>query len=143
MKKLSDGKFLEKHLFKDMKCTRFKKTEVIFFMQNMLHPISSELLLKDKFKESVFRIIMHILFYLFFAFSYLAAESYSSIEDRATTKILTPALANQKTAKIRLENGLEALLISAPKANQSGALMSVNAGSWEDPEEYPGLAHFL
>lgn len=84
-----------------------------------------------------------LLFYLFFASSYLAAGSYSLIENQANTKIHTPALANQQTAKIRLENGLEAYLISSPTANQSGAVMSVKAGSWEDPEEYPGLAHFL
>jgi insulysin len=88
--------------------------------------------------------IFVILFYLFFIFGYLHASApYSSIENLATTKILTPALAKQETAKIRLSNGLEAYLISMPTANQSGAVMSVKVGSWEDPEEYPGLAHFL
>lgn len=43
----------------------------------------------------------------------------------------------------RLENGLTLLVISDPEANYSAAAIRVDAGSFQDPEEYPGLAHFL
>jgi insulysin len=46
-------------------------------------------------------------------------------------------------AKIRLENGLEAYLISDPGVKESAGALAVEAGSWQDPKEYPGMAHFL
>jgi len=70
-------------------------------------------------------------------------EKYQSIEDQNTLKILTPKSSSRKTKKIRLENGLEVLLISDPAAKQSAAALAVEVGSWQDPEEYPGTAHFL
>ncbi|MBP7073808.1 MAG: insulinase family protein [Rhabdochlamydiaceae bacterium] len=70
-------------------------------------------------------------------------ENYVKVQDECTLKILTPALAERQTAKIRLENGLEAFLISDPGVHQSCAALAVDAGSWEDPDEYPGMAHFL
>ena len=73
----------------------------------------------------------------------LCAETIVEIQDQCTLEILTPSLQERKTAKIRLENGLEAYLISDPKADQSAAALSMEVGSWNDPEEYPGMAHFL
>ncbi len=73
----------------------------------------------------------------------LDAASYEIIPEKNKLPILTPTFKDRKTAKIRLENGLEAYLISDPNLNFSGAMMSVDVGSWEDPEEYPGIAHFL
>jgi insulysin len=69
--------------------------------------------------------------------------SYERIEDKNPLKILTPALAERKTAKIRLSNDLEAYLVSDPGVHESAAALSVEAGSWQDPKEYPGMAHFL
>ncbi len=46
-------------------------------------------------------------------------------------------------ARIRLENGLEALVISDPKTDFSGAMLGVSVGSFDEPKEIPGLAHFL
>jgi insulysin len=57
--------------------------------------------------------------------------------------ILSPSLAGRQTEKIQLSNGLEAYIISDPQAVQAGAALSVQAGSWDDPKEFPGLAHFL
>ncbi len=68
--------------------------------------------------------------------------SFTLIEDRAELPLLNPDLAEWKTLKLRLGNGLEALLISDPQADQSAASVSVGAGSWNDPAEYPGMAHF-
>lgn len=81
--------------------------------------------------------------FILLSFSCLFAEDYTSIEDQAKLPILTPSFADRKISKIRLQNGLEAYLISDPQAFKSAAALVVQAGSWEDPEEYPGLAHFL
>jgi insulysin len=75
--------------------------------------------------------------------SLFGTPAYERIEDKNTLKILTPALAERKTAKIRLSNGLQAYLISDPDVHESAAALAVEAGSWEDPKEYPGMAHFL
>ena len=67
--------------------------------------------------------------------SFLAAEtSYYQVPDECTLKILTPDLADLKTAKIRLSNGLEAYLVSDPGAHMSATALAVNAGSWQDPD---------
>lgn len=68
---------------------------------------------------------------------------YQSIPDKTSLPILTPTLKEQKTAKIRLNNGLEAIIISNPQLQQSAVNLVVKAGSYQDPEEHPGLAHFL
>lgn len=72
-----------------------------------------------------------------------AGEPYQTVQDTCNLKILTPDLAKRQTTKIRLSNGLEAYLISDPGAQQSCAALAVEAGSWQDPDEYPGMAHFL
>src|ERR1700722_9325395 len=73
----------------------------------------------------------------------LPAASFTQIEDKSNLKIITPSLSERKSAKIRLENGLEAYLISDPGAHEAGAAIAVNTGSWDDPQEAPGLAHFV
>ena len=72
-----------------------------------------------------------------------SAEEYTEIQDKANLPILTPSFAKVTKAKIQLKNGLQAYLISDPNADQSGAALLVQAGSWDDPKQYPGLAHFL
>lgn len=42
-----------------------------------------------------------------------------------------------------LENGLSALLVHQSDLDKSSAALDVNVGSFQDPEEYPGMAHFL
>lgn len=72
----------------------------------------------------------------------MAPMNYTLIEDTSQLPLLNPELASRKTLKLRLSNGLEALLISDPQADQSAAAVCVGAGSWNDPLEYPGMAHF-
>ena len=49
--------------------------------------------------------------------------------------------SRQTTLAFHLNNGLRVFLTSSPKVSQSGAALSVGAGSFDDPAEYPGLAH--
>jgi len=81
----------------------------------------------------------------FFALIILASSlsSYEIIPDKRKLEILSPSLKDQKSAKIRLQNGLEALIISDPDTKKSGAVLTVLVGSWSDPKEHPGMAHFL
>ena len=69
--------------------------------------------------------------------------NYTVVEDAATTPILTPSLQNQVRHKIRLSNHLEAYLISDPDAEKSATALCVGVGSWDNPDDAPGLAHFL
>jgi insulysin len=69
--------------------------------------------------------------------------SYTVLQNQENIPILTPSLAQRQTLKIRLSNGLEAYLIEDPEATQAGAVLTVQAGSWNDPDKYPGIAHFL
>lgn len=69
--------------------------------------------------------------------------SYTLVEDTHTVLIKTPSFETRKAAKIRLKNGLEAYIISDPLIKDSGAALAVSVGSWNDPVEYPGMAHFL
>jgi insulysin len=68
--------------------------------------------------------------------------TYVDVPDQSTLTLLNPDLKERITAKIRLNNGMDVLIISDPQADQSSAAVSVAAGSWDDPEEYPGMAHF-
>jgi len=66
---------------------------------------------------------------------------YEIIRDKAD--LLYPENSPRKTLKIRLKNGLEAYLISDPEVEQSAASLCVEVGSWSDPENVPGMAHFV
>ncbi len=87
------------------------------------------------------------LFLSFFSETYTVEKSstqgYTVIEDKAKYPIKTPTFSERKILKIRLDNGLQAILISDPKTDQSAATIAVEAGSWQDSDQYPGIAHFL
>jgi insulysin len=44
---------------------------------------------------------------------------------------------------LTLDNGLQVLLVSDPATDKAAASLVVFRGSYHDPDEYPGLAHFL
>jgi insulysin len=44
---------------------------------------------------------------------------------------------------VTLDNGLRVLLVSDPATDKAAASLVVFRGSYHDPDEYPGLAHFL
>ena len=70
-------------------------------------------------------------------------SAYRVVSDKNKLPILTPALAERKIEKLVLNNGLQVYLISDPGADQSAAGVAVECGAWNDPKEYPGMAHFL
>jgi len=70
-------------------------------------------------------------------------QGFERVQEKNTLEIKTPSLSCRKTAKIRLNNKLEAYLVSDPKANQSAAALSMEVGSWSDTAGHPGTAHFL
>lgn len=72
-----------------------------------------------------------------------SSPAWVEVEDKTSVPVLTPSLADRRFARIRLNNRLEALLISDPSADKSAASLSVQVGSWSEPAETPGLAHFL
>jgi insulysin len=72
-----------------------------------------------------------------------AGNGYQEIQDTNSLKILTPSLSSRSTCKLHLNNGLEAYLVSDPHAEESAAALAVAVGSWSDPKDYPGMAHFL
>ncbi|NGX57450.1 MAG: Protease 3 [Chlamydiae bacterium] len=86
---------------------------------------------------------MKKILYLIFLFTTHQICSLEVIEDRTTIPVLAPSFQKSETKKIKLDNDIEAYLISDPNAEKSAVVLSVNAGSWEDPLEHPGLAHFL
>ena len=69
--------------------------------------------------------------------------SYTPVEEKGDLSILNPSLADRTTEKLILNNGVQVYLISDPGVDQSAAGVAVEAGSWNDPQEYPGMAHFL
>ena len=44
---------------------------------------------------------------------------------------------------ITLSNGIEVILVSDSTAEKSAAALSVGLGAASDPEDYPGMAHYL
>jgi len=72
----------------------------------------------------------------------LMIAMFTTVPDESLLPLKNPDLAARQTAKIQLQNGLNVLLVSDPAADQSAASVAVQSGSWDDPEAYPGMAHF-
>ncbi len=75
--------------------------------------------------------------------SQIPQNKHHIIEDKAQLPILTPSLEKRKVGKLVLSNGMQVYLVSDPGIDQSASAVSVRAGAWQDPKEYPGMAHFL
>jgi insulysin len=56
-----------------------------------------------------------------------------------------PQAPNDQSAyrRLVLDNGLRVILLSDPKLNKSAGSLVVHAGQIDDPDDRPGLAHFL
>ncbi|NGX51987.1 MAG: Protease 3 [Candidatus Anoxychlamydiales bacterium] len=84
-----------------------------------------------------------LIIFLFSIFNIFAMDTrYQIVEDKSNLKILNPSLKDRHTLKFRLSNGMKVYIISDKNADKSAAAISVLAGSWDDPKEFPGMAHF-
>lgn len=84
----------------------------------------------------------YILSLIFLNLSLYAQAShldYAKVQDLS----IPSAFLDREVEKVILKNGLQAYLISDPFVQQSAAAVVVETGFWEDPEEYPGMAHFV
>lgn len=86
--------------------------------------------------------LFSLTFLLSIIFSNFSAYSCEILEDKNSLQVLTPALSERKTAKLRLSNGLEAYIVSDPGANNSACALCVGVGSWQEGDDHEGLAHF-
>lgn len=88
--------------------------------------------------------IKYFLMFFFFSFVFpliLQGNSTSIIKENFPLTIKNPALSHQQRLKLKLQNGLEVLLISDYKTKISGAALIVNSGSWDQPKNHLGLPH--
>ena len=60
-----------------------------------------------------------------------------------TSNIEKPSTDNRDYQWLQLDNGLTVLAISDPNSESAAAVMNVAVGSWANPDDRPGLAHFL
>ena len=65
------------------------------------------------------------------------------VEDPSAYVVQSFPLDTKEYRYVELDNGIRALLISDDKAVKSLASLNVNVGSYQDPEGWDGLAHFL
>lgn len=73
---------------------------------------------------------------LWFACGPAAQADLSQLPEKASTD-------RSEYRHLVLDNGLRVLLLSDPDLNKSSASLVVAAGSYMDPEDRAGLAHFL
>ncbi|GAM19503.1 hypothetical protein SAMD00019534_026780, partial [Acytostelium subglobosum LB1] len=68
-----------------------------------------------------------------------------SIPERNGKEVIIEKSPNDKNEyrHLVLENGMKVVLILDPKAELAAAAMVVQVGSLSNPDDYPGLAHFL
>ncbi len=89
-----------------------------------------------------FLMLSLIFSFLFFCLQ-SSASHYEEVIDLNELKILTPTFSDLKIGKICLTNGLKCYLISDPKVIESAVAFSMSVGSWSDPKDHPGMAHFV
>ncbi len=58
-----------------------------------------------------------------------------------TDRLEKPSLDDRQYRVVRLENGLEALLVHDPETDKASAALDVNVGSFSDEDGMPGMAH--
>ena len=66
----------------------------------------------------------------------------ASIE-ASTDDIVKPDIDGRSYRCLKLANQLKVMLVSDPTTDYAAAAMEVSVGSASDPDEFPGLAHFL
>jgi hypothetical protein len=66
-----------------------------------------------------------------------------NVEDNFNLSILTPDLQAQRTSKLILANGVKVFIVSDPGIVKAGAALSVETGSWRDPDGVSGLGTYF
>lgn len=80
-----------------------------------------------------------LVIFVFFFFQQLVVQA----QELNNSTVIKPNNDHRDYKFIKLENGIEAILVSDPKAQKSAAAINIGVGSFEDPEEIAGLNHFL
>lgn len=83
--------------------------------------------------------ILSLIFLNLSLYAQVSYLDYTKIQDLS----IPSAFSEREVEKIILKNDLRVHLISDPFVQQSAAAVVVEVGSWDDPEEYPGMAHFV
>lgn len=70
-----------------------------------------------------------------------------AVEDKVSVELVTDEVVKPRSdlrdyRVLKLPNGLEVLLASDPAADMSAAAVTIRAGTFQDTEDRPGLAHF-
>jgi insulysin len=69
-------------------------------------------------------------------------DAVKVVESTLTVPIKTPALKARQTHKVILPNGMKVMIISDPELPSSAAGLANKDGSWQNPNDALGLAHF-
>ena|SRR6202022_4004196 len=64
------------------------------------------------------------------------------VQDNFNLSILTPDLQARRSSKLILGNGVNVFIVSDPGVIKARAALSVETGSWRDPEGVSGLGTF-
>ena len=86
---------------------------------------------------SVMIVILTILF------SYVLIYFFPKPYSKLFIGLEKPAFDERKYKAIELPNQMKVLLISDPDSELGGVSIDVGVGSWNEPKNLPGLAHFL
>jgi insulysin len=65
----------------------------------------------------------------------------NAVAERVADNMERPALDDRSYRVVRLPNQLEVLLIHDADTDKASAALDVNAGSFSDTDDMPGLAH--
>lgn len=83
------------------------------------------------------RFKLSVIYVLTVCFSQLAFSS------ELKTDVIKSPNDHREYAYFTLDNNLDVMLISDEDADKAAASLDIHVGSSDDPEDYPGLAHFL
>lgn len=70
-----------------------------------------------------------------------ALGRHASTATLLTDQLEKPSLDDRQYRVVRLDNGLEALLVHDPETDKASAALDVNVGSFSDEDGMPGMAH--
>ena len=73
----------------------------------------------------------------------LKMASGSDLIKNAEYDIIKSANDKRNYGVLELTNGMRVLLISDPETDKSSSALDVHVGTMSDPDDIPGLAHFV